>query len=485
MSLLFQVATPADQQEVCRLFRSAIQDMRKRGLRQWEWGVYPSQDMLAQDIEKGALYQMRQDGQLVGAFVLSSQQEAEYAKVAWHFGLRPATLHRLALNPECFGLGLAHRALTFAKEEAVRLGYDSLRLDTSSQNERALRLFRSAMTREAGQVFFSGQPTPYDCFEAPLSPQCPVLPIKMHPAYRYGDETIWGGEGLRNVFGKNIPDSRTGEALEISAIPGYESMDSTGMPLAKLIARYGKALVGTDKPFPLLLKLIDAQDTLSVQVHPDDAYAKQREGKLGKSEAWVILQAQEGASILYGIKRGFHRKDLLAALKAGEDIEPMIHKVPVKAGDVFYIPSGMVHAIGGGILLYEIQQSSDVTYRLWDYGRTNHKGELRELHIDPSMDVINTRLLGEQATLPQTGEEGLHRLLHVPAFTLSCACVQGQLALPAHPASFRMLTALDDLSLAWQGGSLHLPAGGSALLPVLCPPLTLQGQGRALIAAVR
>ncbi len=485
MSLSFHVVQKDALPAICDLFKAVIADMRRRGLKQWEWGVYPTSGLLEEDIANGVLYQMNEDDHMIGAFVISPKQEAEYAAVPWHFGVKPATLHRLALHPDCFGLGLAQRVLVYVKEEAQRLGYDSLRLDTSSENQRALKLFRSAMTREAGTIHFRDPSVAYHCFESPLTEQTPLLPIRMRPAYRHGDMTPWGGDRLRTVFHKNIPDERTGESLEISAIPGLESRDDAGDRLSKLIARYGKMLVGKDREFPLLLKLISAREPLSVQVHPDDAYAREHEGKLGKSEAWVILQADEGASILYGIKHGVDARSIQAALDAGEDIEPMMERVPVKAGDIFSIPSGMVHAIGGGILLYEIQQSSDVTYRLWDYMRKNDKGETRELHIRQALDVINPRLLGQRETLPPQADSGMHRLLSVPAFTLDCACINGQLELSPDQDSLRMLTALEDLQLAWEGGALALAAGSSVLLPVNCPALTLDGSGRALLAAVR
>jgi mannose-6-phosphate isomerase len=376
--------------------------------------------------------------------------------------------------------------MVFVKEEARRLGYDCLRLDTSSENDRALKLFRSSMTREAGTVHFDDPTKSYFCFESPLWEDCPILPIRMHPAYRHGDMTPWGGDDLRGLYGMDIPDGRTGEALVVSAIPGLESRDDMGVRLTKLIARYGKALVGRDREFPLLLKLISARESLSVQVHPGDAYAREHEGKLGKTEAWVILQAREGAELVYGLDRGTELNALKGPLERGEDIEPLLRRVPVKAGDVFYMPSGMVHAIGDGIVLYEIQQSSDVTYRVWDYGRVNGKGERRELHIRQALDVINPRLLGEQVRIqPEGSESGVLRLLSVPAFVLDSVAVEGELELPPHPESFRLFTALDSLRLCWEGDEMALEAGQSVLLAVSCPKLVVRGSGRALMAGTR
>ena len=283
-------------------------------------------------------------------------------------------------------------------------------------------------------------------------------PMRMHPAYRHGDMTPWGGEQLKTVFGKDIPDERTGEALEMSVIPGLESTDDDGVTLTALIERYGSRLTGLPEgtEFPLLLKLLAARGSLSVHVHPDDAYAKAHENKLGKTEAWVILHAEEGASLLYGIREGVTIDDLRRALTGGEDVEPLIQRVQVKAGDVFYMPAGMVHAIGGGILLYEIQQS---------------------------LDVIRPELKGLRAHMPEHPAQEITRLLDVPAFTLDCVAADGACILPA-AETFRVLTALEPLTLRWLEGEMELKAGDTVLLPAACPEVGLEGHGRALVSGV-
>lgn len=484
MSIQFRKVTPPEFHRVCTLYKDVIDDMQANGLKQWEWDVYPTRAQLESDIELGQLYRVDEDGLLCAAFVLCGALEPEYAQISWHYGVRPATLHRFAMTPEGFGTELAARVMAFVKEEALRLGYDSLRMDICGEDERMLRLFRAEMTREAGRITFEDPSTAYFCFEAPLSDACPMLPIRMYPAYRYGDMTPWGGDGLRTAFHRDIPDERTGEALEISAIPNLESVTGVGEPLSKLIARDGARLAGdyAGQEFPLLLKLLSAKEPLSVQVHPNDAYAREHENKLGKTEAWVILRAEEGASILYGMKEGVTLDELRAGLEGGEDIEPLIARVPVKAGEVYYMPSGMVHAIGGGIVLYEIQQSSDVTYRLWDYNRTNAAGEKRPLHIRQSLDVIDPALKGRRAQMPESGQNETVNLLSVPAFRLDCVCVNGECELTPAPHSFRMLTALNGLLLSWQGDAMELAAGDSVLLPAACPVVTLMGVGKALIS---
>lgn len=482
MSIRFSKASIHQIEEVCTLYQDVISAMRAHGLKQWEWDVYPTREQLEQDIDARQLYRVEEDGVLCGAFVLCGDIAEEYSSLEWHYGIKPATLHRFAMMPEVFGAEMTSRMLGFVKEEALHLGFDSLRLDICCEDAKMLHLFSSEMTREAGRIYFENFGMDYVCFEAPLSAACPLLPIRMHPAYRHGDMTPWGGDQLRTFYGRDIPEERTGEALEISAIKNLESRTSQGETLPELISRNGAGLTGDMKgEFPLLLKLLAARDSLSVQVHPDDAYAREHENKLGKTEAWVILQAEEDAAILYGLDDGVTIDRLHSALEAGEDIEPLIRRVPVKPGEIYYMPAGMVHAIGAGILLYEIQQSSDVTYRLWDFNRTNARGEKRPLHIRQSLDVIQPDLQGKYAHLPPVGSNQLVNVLDVPAFRLDCACVNGECTL--QPAvSFRMLTALAGLLLSWEGDVMQLKAGDTVLLPAACPEVSLTGVGRALIA---
>lgn len=387
----------------------------------------------------------------------------------WLYGVNPCTFTVENTNESEYEM---------MKTMALQNGHDSLRILCPGSETVSAPI--------AGECHLAGDTADgLRCFEIALSYDCPILPIPMEPAYRHGEMTPWGGDQLRRVFGKDIPDERTGEALELSVIPGLESISPFfSENLAQLIRRDGERLTGlsADTPFPLLLKLLAAKGSLSVQVHPDDEYAGIHEGKLGKTEAWVILEAEENASILYGMKDGVTLAELEKGLLSGEDIEPLIARVPVKPGDVFFMPAGMVHAIGGGILLYEIQQSSDVTYRLWDFNRTNDKGEKRPLHIRQSIDVIRPELKGQQATMPTALDNTVTPLLRVPAFALYCAAIDGEIALP-ETSFFRILTALDEMTLRWEGGSVSLKPGQTVFLPAAAPALTLSGKGRALISA--
>ena len=204
-------------------------------------------------------------------------------------------------------------------------------------------------------------------------------------------EKIWGGNRLRKEFGYDIPSETTGEYWAISAHPNGVSVVKNGVykgvPLDELYAEH-RELFGNSKSsvFPLLTKILDANDWLSVQVHPDNAYALEHEGELGKTECWYVISADEGAEIIYGHEA--KSKEELRQMIAAGDWDHLLTKIPVKAGDFFYVPSGTMHAIGRGIMILETQQSSDTTYRVYDFDRKDDQGRKRALHIEQSIDVL-------------------------------------------------------------------------------------------------
>lgn len=309
----------------------------------------------------------------------------------------------------------------------------------------------------------------------------PLPPILMYPSFRHGKLTPWGGARLRELYGKDTPDVKTGESLEVSVIPGLNSLDGEGTQLSRLIERYGKALIGTEikGDFPLLLKLIDAREALSVQVHPNDAYAMKNENKLGKTEAWIILDAKPGAQLIYGIKEGVDAAALAAAAEKGRELEGLLRHIDVSRGDVLYIPAGTVHAIGEGIVLYEIQQSSDVTYRFYDWERRDEHGNKRLLHTRQALDVTTLGAPPEKAVpveLPLEGAGKLEQLLMTPFFTVLrySSCENALLA--ADRRRFGMLTALSPARLYYADRSMDLSAGQTVLLPASGEDLRLWGE---------
>lgn len=224
--------------------------------------------------------------------------------------------------------------------------------------------------------------------------------FKLEPAYK---DYIWGGNKLKREYNKNSPYEITAESWELSCHKNGETRifggEYDGKTLSEVI-RDSKAkgidLLGTRcaefSDFPVLIKLIDANQALSIQVHPDNEYAKEKEGGFGKTEVWYVVSADEGAELIYGFKRDVSREELRAAIEKSE-LSPLLNSVPVKAGDVFFVEAGLLHAIGKGILICEIQQNSDTTYRVYDWGRVGADGKPRELHVDKALDVL--KLTGE------------------------------------------------------------------------------------------
>lgn len=483
MTLIPRIAQDSDIPALCRLFEASIRDMDEKGLDQWRWEVYPNETVLMEDVKSGTLYLMEENGEILAAFTINEEQDPLYATLHWHFGVRPAVLHRLVVHPSHQHKGLGRKAMAHVIRLARELGYDSLRLDTYLKNTRAMALYESIPMRKVGLVKFEHRTIPFQCYEMPLTENCPLLPLKMLPHYRCAPELPWGGNKLKTLFGKDIPNDRTGESLEISVIPGKVSRTEGGEGLDEFLAAYGEKLQGTEVkgPFPLLLKLLDAKDALSVQVHPNDEYAAIHEnGKLGKTEAWVILQADTDAELVYGLVPGVTRKELEKAAREGVAVEKYLRRVKVKEGDVCFIPAGCVHAIGAGIVLYEIQQSSDVTYRFYDWGRTDANGQKRPLQIRQAVDVAD--LSFQPAPVPRVPATGIQPLLRSNVFELDRLHVSGELQISPDPRRFAFLTALDSLLLSWEGDALELKKGDSVLLPALRPDLTLQGVGEALYA---
>ncbi|WP_232699233.1 mannose-6-phosphate isomerase, class I [Brevibacillus daliensis] len=215
-------------------------------------------------------------------------------------------------------------------------------------------------------------------------------------------ERIWGGTRLTS-FGYKIPSEQTGECWAFAAHPHGQSVvkngEYKGMTLGELWKDH-RSLFGDVEGdrFPLLTKILDANQDLSVQVHPDDEYANLHEnGELGKTECWYIIDCKEDAEIIYG--HHAKTKEELISMIEHEEWNKLLHRVKVKPGDFFYVPSGTVHAIGKGILILETQQNSDTTYRLYDYDRRDAEGNLRELHLQKSIEVTETPFTSDQLTV--------------------------------------------------------------------------------------
>ena len=203
-------------------------------------------------------------------------------------------------------------------------------------------------------------------------------------------EKIWGGKRLKDVYGYDIPSDQTGECWAPSAHPSGDNTiiegEFKGQTLSKVFNEH-RELFGNikDKEFPLLIKIIDACDDLSVQVHPGDEYARIHENSLGKTECWYVLDCKEDTKMVMG-HHAKTKEELVQAIE-NDDYDHLLNKFDIQKGDFFYIPSGTIHAICKGSLIYEAQQSSDITYRVYDYHRKDKDGNERELHVQQSIDV--------------------------------------------------------------------------------------------------
>jgi len=207
-----------------------------------------------------------------------------------------------------------------------------------------------------------------------------MYPLKMKPVFK---DYLWGGTKFKDIYNKNVPFEIGAESWEMSVHDNGKSIIANGEFAGQTV----DVVIGNH--FPLLFKLIDARDDLSVQVHPNDNFAASYEnGSLGKTELWYILAAEAGSQLVYGLNGNVTAETFKAAIEEGK-IESQLKFVDVKPGDCFFIPAGLVHAIGRGIMIAEIQQNSDTTYRVYDYNRVGADGKPRELHINKALDVIN------------------------------------------------------------------------------------------------
>ncbi len=311
--------------------------------------------------------------------------------------------------------------------------------------------------------------------------KAPCCPLALLPVYK---DYLWGGHRIPEAYGRAGAPAVCAESWEISAHPDGASIVSSGafagQRLDELAAEHGAALAGVRAPdphrFPLLFKLIDARDRLSVQVHPNNANAALTGGE-PKSEMWYVLGRTPGASLFAGLADGATPHSLRAALAAGT-AEGSLVRLPVEPGQALYIPGGLVHAIGAGCLVYEVQQNSNTTYRLYDWNRTGADGKPRALHAEESFQTIDWSLRPPQMLTP-TRSSGRCRtawsdVVSCPYFTLRKLDLSAPLAVPVTGQSFHALFAESGRVAVTAGGeSVILPAGASCLIPAAATGYTL------------
>jgi len=297
-----------------------------------------------------------------------------------------------------------------------------------------------------------------------------MQPLRLQPKLDY---RLWGGQRLARWIG--LPEPLPDNLAEIWLVYAQNRILNgplAGRTLNDAARQLAESLLGAQSildyglDFPQLTKFIDANAKLSIQVHPDDAYAHSVEsatGFHGKTEAWYILHAKPGATLVYGLNRASNRTEFARAVKDGR-LEDLLNYVPVQAGDVVFVPAGALHAINEGILLFEIQQTSDLTYRVYDYNRRGPDGKLRELHLQKALDVLNYQPPAQEKIPPISLAPGRDLLVACPYFALERRRYAEPVQHSTSPSSFETWTVIKGAATVageklMLGQALALPAG--------------------------
>lgn len=315
-----------------------------------------------------------------------------------------------------------------------------------------------------------------------------MYPLKFEPVYK---DYIWGGREFEK-FGKKLPKGIVAESWEISGHPEGESViangEYKGLALTEIVKKLGRTLVGNElaekdiNKFPLLIKLIDANDRLSVQVHPEDEYARINEnGEYGKNEMWYIVSAKPGSKLVYGVAPGVTKEKFIKAVEE-DRIEECLNFIEVKTGDVVNIPAGLVHAIGNGLVIVEIQQNSNTTYRVFDYNRVDKEGKKRPLHIEKALEVINFNncdTTGKQKGIEVKLGELSAKTYYVANkyFSVEKYIVKDMINENADGDKFITYTCLDgEGMISYEGGCEKISKGESVLIPAAMGKYKINGE---------
>lgn len=320
-----------------------------------------------------------------------------------------------------------------------------------------------------------------------------LYPLKFIPVFK---EKIWGGQKIRTSLGLEFsPLPNCGEAWVLSGIPGSETIVSNGFlqgnTLNELLEVYMDDLVGEkvfgqhQEQFPLLIKFIDSREWLSIQVHPDDELAKQRGLPGGKSEMWYVLEADPGAEIITGFRKPVNKETWSALVKENRLTE-VLNQEQVHAGDLFYMPAGRVHAMGPGILLAEIQQSSDTTYRIHDWNRTDEKGATRELHTELALDAIDFTVRSDYRSSYLNEPEGSAALAHTPHFNANLVRFTRPVVKEYgfYDSFVIHLCTEGTYRVEYEGGSESVRKGDALLIPALMEDIRLIPEQNAALLEI-
>lgn len=313
-----------------------------------------------------------------------------------------------------------------------------------------------------------------------------LYPLQFYPILK---ERIWGGSKLKSVLDKPIASENTGESWEISTVEGDVSIvlngELAGKSLNDLINDVPKAILGTEvyknfgKQFPLLFKYLDAREDLSIQVHPNDELAKKRHNSFGKTEMWYVVQANESARIIVGFKEKSNAAEYLENLK-NKTLLSILDDIKVKQGDVFFLETGTVHAIGAGMIIAEIQQTSDITYRLYDFDRVDSNGNTRELHVDLALEAINYNTIESQKTYSKNLNQS-NAVVACPYFTTNFIPLEGEVAVVKNGDSFTVYMCIEgNFEIQFENTKLQYAKGNTVLIPASMKNYMLYGSASLL-----
>ncbi|WP_348799522.1 type I phosphomannose isomerase catalytic subunit [Flavobacterium adhaerens] len=302
-------------------------------------------------------------------------------------------------------------------------------------------------------------------------------------------ERIWGGEKLKTILNKPITSSITGESWELSTVEGDVSVvangEYKGKSLTELIDAYPNEILGTvvytrfGKQFPLLFKYLDAREDLSIQVHPNDKLAKERHNSFGKTEMWYVMQADKDARIIVGFKEDSSAEEYVEHLN-NKALTNILDDVKAKPGDVFFLETGTVHAIGAGLVVAEIQQTSDITYRLYDFDRKDAQGNTRELHIDLALDAINYKKVNTYKEYSKEVNQS-NVVVDCPYFTTNFIPLENKKKVENSGLSFTVYMCIEGtFELSYEGETYSYKKGDTVLIPAAMQSYNLDGKASIL-----
>jgi mannose-6-phosphate isomerase len=314
----------------------------------------------------------------------------------------------------------------------------------------------------------------------------PLYPLQFHPIFK---ERLWGGDKLKTIFHKPISSTKTGESWELSTVEGAVSTIANGVLEGQLITevidKYPNEILGTTvynrfgNQFPLLFKYLDAKEDLSVQVHPNDTLAKARHNSFGKTEMWYVVQADADARLIVGFKEEMNQATYIQNLE-NKTLLATLDAIKVQQGDVFLIETGTVHAIGAGMVIAEIQQTSDITYRLYDFDRVDVDGNLRELHVDLALDAINYQTIETQKHYDKQNNQS-NEVVTCPYFTTHFIPLEGEMNFQKTVETFTVYMCVDGaFEIVLEGKRYSYTKGDTILVPAALTSFQLSGKASIL-----